>query len=102
MPVSTTDGVNINNFILITPRVTGSIQVQVNNPSLSGIGVFASLTVGVTNYSGAQIQTDGSGAANVPVCNGTWQVNLNGNDVQNAGYSTLLLKTSPFLVTPCR
>ena len=88
VPVSVTDGVNINNFVLIAPQVTGTIQVQINNPSLSGIGVFASLTVGVTNYSSAQIQTDGSGAANVPVCNGTWQVSLNGNDVQNAGYST--------------
>ena len=91
MPVSVTDGDNINNFVLVAPQVTGAIQVQVNDPSdvgVSGIGVFANLAVGVTNYSSAQIQTDGSGAANVPVCNGTWQVSLNGNDVQNAGYST--------------
>lgn len=91
VPVSVTGGVNITNFILIAPRVTGAIQAQVNNPGssgVSGIGVFATLTAGTTNYSSAQIQTDGSGAANVPVCNGTWQVSLNGNDVQNAGYST--------------
>jgi hypothetical protein len=91
VPVSFTNGVNITNFILIAPRVTGAIQAQVNNPSsagVSGIGVFATLTAGTTNYSSEQIQTDGSGAANVPVCNGNWQVSLNGNDVQNAGYST--------------
>jgi hypothetical protein len=91
VPVSVTDGVNINNFILIAKRVTGAIHAQVNNPSsagVSGIGVFANLAAGNTNYSSEQIQTDGSGAASVPVCNGTWQVSLNGNDVQNAGYST--------------
>jgi hypothetical protein len=91
VPLNVSDGVNINNFILIAKRVTGAIQAQVNNPSsagVSGIGVFANLAAGTTNYSSEQIQTDGSGAASVPVCNGNWQVSLNGNDVQNAGYST--------------
>ena len=44
VPVSITDGDNINNFVLVAPQVTGAIQVQVNDPSdvgVSGIGVFA-------------------------------------------------------------
>jgi len=70
---------------------------QFGQGGLPGIGVFANLIIGITNYSGAQIQTDNSGAATLPACNGNWQVNLDGNDVQNAGYSPPIprMPTSP-------
>ena len=90
VPVSVTDGVNISNFILVAPRVTGTIQVQVNGSNslgLSGIRVSANLVIGITNYStSGQDSTGNSGAAAMRVCNGTWTVSLNGNDVTSAGY----------------
>ena len=66
IPITFTDGVNVSNFVLICKRVTGNIQVQVNgsgNTGLPGIGVFANLILGITNYSGAQFQTGNSGGA---------------------------------------
>jgi hypothetical protein len=92
VPVTVTTGVNINNFILVAPRVTGHINVQVNNPASAGvpnIGVFATITIGDTNYTtwGGEIFTGTSGAASLPVFNGTWQVNLDGNNVQSLGYT---------------
>jgi hypothetical protein len=90
VPVSVTNGDNITNFILVCPRVTGAIQVQVNGTGGTGvanIGVFANLAIGITNYNSEQIQTANSGAATVPACNGSWQVSLNCNDTQNQGYT---------------
>ena len=92
VPVTVTTGVNINNFILVAPRVTGRINVQVNNPASAGvpnIGVFATITIGNTNYTtwGGEILTGASGLASLPVFNGTWQVDLDGNNVQNLGYT---------------
>ncbi|HEY3861301.1 MAG TPA: carboxypeptidase regulatory-like domain-containing protein [Verrucomicrobiae bacterium] len=89
VPVSVTNGDNITNFIIVCPRVTGAIQVQVNGTGGTGvanIGVFAHLAIGITNYNSEQIQTANSGAATVPACNGSWQVSLNCNDTQNQGY----------------
>jgi hypothetical protein len=112
VPVTVTDGVNINNFILVAPQVHGAIQVQVNNSGsmgVSNIEVTATLTIGNTNYVtyGGQVPTGASGFVSLPVFNGTWSVSL--DNIQNQGYAfvasqnvTIANNTQPvtFTVTP--
>jgi len=92
IPVTVTDGVNINNFIMVAPQVRGTINVQVNNSGgmgVSNIEVSAVLTIGNTNYVtyGNQVPTGSSGFVSLPVFNGTWSVGL--NNIQSMGYASV-------------
>jgi hypothetical protein len=83
-------GSSTTNIVLVCPRVSGQVQVQVNSPlgaGVSGLAVTATTVRNGTNYTsgGPQLKTGPSGLALVPVFNGTWQVALDTNAVQALG-----------------
>ena len=92
LPLSVTDGLDINGLQLVARRFTGAIQVAVrtaaSNAPVPGLGVSARQTFAGTNYFTPMTTTGSAGTALLPVFDGQWAVYLNNQQVAADGFST--------------
>src|SRR5262249_33491918 len=105
--ISTSSGTNLSagqavrqdfRALPVTGRISGRVQNNLGVP-LSNLGVGANAVINGTNYTTAQVHTDGSGNYSVGAANGDWWVNVNccGDDgLDGQGYYDPL---EPHMVT---
>jgi hypothetical protein len=85
-----TDGMNISNITYVVRSVTAQINGNVhdtNSNPITSVNLGANITVNGTNYS-SYARTDGGGNYSLGAFNGTWSVNVSGDDLSSRGFET--------------
>ena len=88
--LTVTDGANINNLevklLTADATITGTIK-NTSGAGVSGINIYPGATIDNVNYYVPFTTTDGSGAFTLTVSRGTWNLNLDCNQLDNLQYN---------------